>query len=285
MNIQQALEWASSELIESDSPKLDAECLLSFVLKQNRTYLYTWPENALSTEFQNHFRALVQQRIQGHPIAHLVGEKEFWGLTFKVSPSTLIPRPDTEILVETTLTLIQQSSKNTPPSSEPLKLIDLGTGSGAIACAIKHELKDSHVTAVDFSHDALDVAKFNAEQHQLAIHFYQSDWFTALPKTEQFDYILSNPPYIVENDPHLTQGDIRFEPKSALTSGSNGLRDIRTLLMQSQSYLKSGGWVIIEHGYHQAQSVQTLFKLFGYQQIRTVKDYGDQDRVTLGTRW
>lgn len=291
MNIQQAIDWAKSELQNSDnpsdSPKLDAECLLTEVLNKNRSYLYTWPEKTLEASQQNQFEQLVNQRLAGHPIAHLLGYKEFWGLDLQVTPDTLIPRPDTEILVEKALDIIQviQTNKNhskTPPP--PLQIIDLGTGSGAIACAIKSECPSCEVVATDFSKNALQIAKQNATTHNLDIEFYQGSWLEAVPEKQSFDLILSNPPYIEDNDPHLQQGDVRFDPITALTSGSDGLDDIRQIASQTKRYLKTDGWVIIEHGYNQAQAVQQILHDNQFQAVASQQDYGGQPRITFGQK-
>lgn len=270
--ISEALTWGASQLPESDSARLDAECLLSFALQHNRTYLYTWPEELLSDSDWQAFQALIHQRQTGHPIAHLTGYKEFWGLEFKVDASTLIPRPDTEVLIETALPLI----------APRMRVLDLGTGTGAIACALKSECPNCLVTATDFQPQALKLAQDNAKILNLTIDFYLGSWFEALPKGMKFNCIVSNPPYIVEQDPHLTQGDVRFEPLSALTSGADGLTDLQIIIQQAPHFLSHGGWLLVEHGYHQAEAVQTRFQIAGFQQVRTVQDYGGNPRITLG---
>jgi len=271
----------------SDSCKLDAELLMSHCLKQTRTYLYTWPEKILSENQQACFDELVQKRLQGQPIAHLMGEREFWGLNLKVTPDTLIPRPDTEILIETALQKLSTLKKVNAPLSQNQQachILDLGTGTGAIALALKSELPACKVTAIDFSLAALEVAKHNALSHQLNIELIHSSWFDALKSLQQFDLIASNPPYIEAQDPHLTQGDVRFEPLSALTAGSDGLDDLKVIIGQACSFLKKDGWLLVEHGYNQAHSVATLFAQHDFKHIETIQDYGQNPRITLGQK-
>jgi len=277
MRIDEALTTAKQHLkaSSSDSIALDAELLLSFVLQKNRTYLYTWPEQILSQTEQTHYFELISRRIEGHPIAHIVGTREFWGMDFVVTPDTLIPRPDTEILVETALE--KMHSKN----DQAWSFLDLGTGTGAIACAIKASHPACQATAVDFQIKALNVAKQNAKQHQLTILFKQGSWFEPV-KGQTFDLIVSNPPYIEEQDPHLTEGDVRFEPLTALTSGKDGLKDIRMIIEQAPAYLNPRGWLMIEHGYNQHKAVQTLLKAQGFTAVESRLDYGQNPRVTLG---
>ncbi|MDG4812042.1 peptide chain release factor N(5)-glutamine methyltransferase [Hydrogenovibrio sp. 3SP14C1] len=277
MRIDEALTTAKQQLkaSTSDSIALDAELLLSFVLQKNRTYLYTWPEKTLSQTEQTHYFELISRRVEGHPIAHIVGTREFWGMEFVVTPDTLIPRPDTEILVETALEKMQ--SKN----SQAWSFLDLGTGTGAIACAIKANQPNAHATAVDFQTKALAVAEQNARKHQLTILFKQGSWFDPV-KGQTFDLIVSNPPYIEEKDTHLKEGDVRFEPITALTSGEDGLDDIRLIIQQAPAHLTPNGWLLIEHGYNQHEAVQTLFKAQGFKAVESRLDYGQIPRVTLG---
>lgn len=285
-DIQTLLQVASHQLTQhglTDSPRLDAELLLSQALNVSRTYLFTWPEKVPSSEQFKKFPPLLAQRLQGQPIAHILGEREFWGLPLKVTQDTLIPRPDTETLVETTLTLITKEAPKIPPPYPTL--LDLGTGSGAIALALKSEHPQLAITAVDQSTESLKVAQHNADTHQLTIQFLQSNWFSAFKRPHiHFDYIVSNPPYIEEQDPHLTQGDVRFEPRSALTSGEDGLDDIRQITQQAGAHLTPQGWLIIEHGYHQADAVAKLFQINGFANIQLQHDLAGQPRVTIGQR-
>ncbi|MBO1927103.1 peptide chain release factor N(5)-glutamine methyltransferase [Thiomicrorhabdus sp. 6S2-11] len=256
-----------------DSPKLEAEILLAHLLDKDRTYLYTWPEKIVDNDVVVQFRNLCRERMLGKPIAHLIGEREFWGLSLKVTPDTLIPRPDTETLVETALQLLADK-----PQAE---IADLGTGTGAIALALKSELPHATISAVDFSEAALAVAKNNSETLNLPITCLHGSWCEPLAG-KQFDLIASNPPYIEEQDPHLEQGDVRFEPITALTSGADGLDDIRLISEQAKAHLKAAGWLLIEHGYNQAQAVQEILRQDGYINIESRQDYGTNDRITFG---
>ncbi|MBN2606442.1 MAG: peptide chain release factor N(5)-glutamine methyltransferase [Thiotrichales bacterium] len=276
MTITEALNLGRNALT-SESPLLDAEILLAYALGKDRTYLFTWPEHELSPQQAEHFSELLKKRQVGVPIAHLTGSKEFWGLDFKVTSDTLIPRPDTEILVEQALLKIERFKQDHINA----RVLDLGTGSGAIICSLKHEAPYINAYAVDLQPAALEVAKQNAEQHGLSIDFRTGSWFEPIANAH-FEVIVSNPPYIVENDPHLSQGDVRFEPLTALTSGYDGLEDIRTLISESRSHLVEGGWLLIEHGFDQAEALQQLFTDNGFQQVETIYDYGHNPRVTLG---
>ncbi len=281
-DIQTLIKAAEQQLIEAgltDSPRLDAELLLCHALSVSRSYLFTWPDKKLETAQIQKFLPPLTQRLQGHPIAHILGTREFWGLELLVTKDTLIPRPDTETVVEATLSLIQQNRQG-----HAVDILDLGTGSGAIALALKSELPNSSITAIDQSPAALTIAQQNANQHQLDIQLQQSDWFSAIQDTQRFDYIVSNPPYIEENDPHLTQGDVRFEPLSALTSGQDGLDDIRLITQQAWQQLNPQGWLLIEHGYHQAEAVAEIFKQARYSEIQLICDLSGNPRVTIGQR-
>jgi release factor glutamine methyltransferase len=284
---------ATQQLTEQamgDTPKLDAELLLAEVLHCSRTHLFTWPDQSLSAEQSAQFAQLLNQRLEGQPIAYILGQREFWGLSLNVNASTLIPRPDTEILVEAALEKLHEnrspktqqagSTQNNPAC----RVLDLGTGTGAIALALKSERPDCEIIGIDFNPDAVSLAHENAQSLELAVTFLQSDWFGALQEAEPFGLIVSNPPYIEENDPHLDQGDVRFEPLSALTSGQDGLDDIRMITAQAGAFLQPGGWLIIEHGYNQAAAVQQLFKIQGYAQVETRHDYGGNPRITLGQK-
>lgn len=257
----------------SESARLDAEILLAHVLEKNRSFLRAWPEQILSTLQQQQFQTLINQRQQGQPIAYLTGEREFWSRAFKVSPAVLIPRPDTERVIELALALL---AEQTNP-----RIIDLGTGSGSIAITLAKELPHSHVTASDISPAALEIARANAQRHAANnLTLIHSDWFAAIPQTE-FDLIISNPPYIANDDPHLDQGDLRFEPKTALISADQGLQDIRTLADQARHYLKPGAYLLLEHGYQQQEPVQAILLACNYQSVATHCDLGGNPRVTL----
>lgn len=260
----------------SDSPLLDAQVLLGFVLDKPRTYLCAWCDNTITDQQLIAFEALIKQRQQGTPIAYLTGTREFWSRDFTVTPDVLIPRPDTELLIELSLELI--------PKNQAVKLIDLGTGSGIIAVTLAAERPNTHVTAVDASLAALAVAKHNAQHHQLTnIEFYQSDWFANVPKS-LFDLVISNPPYIDSDDEHLQQGDVRFEPKTALIAADQGLCDIQIIADKARSYLKPAGHLLIEHGYNQAPQVQAIFNALAYDKVQSYRDLSGQSRVTYGQK-
>lgn len=276
MQIRSALQQATQMLApSSDSARLDAELLLCKVLAKHRSYLFTWPEQELSSEHYAEFHSLVNQRLQGNPVAYLLGYREFWGMELEVSAATLIPRPDTELIVQ--LALERLVSYTAP------KLLDLGTGSGAIALALAKERPDATIIALDKSAEALAVAERNQLKLRLNnVRLMHSDWFSALDTASRFDLIISNPPYIAEFDPHLEQGDLRFEPRSALSSGVDGLKDLSYLIQTAPPYLKDLGWLLLEHGYDQGLVVNQLLKNTGYTEIACYQDLGGNDRVSLG---
>lgn len=224
---------------------------------------------------QAQLATLLARRQRGEPIAHLTGVREFWSLPLFVSPATLIPRPDTECLVEQALARLP---------SGPCRILDLGTGTGAIALALASERPDCEVTAVDRMPDAVELAQRNAAHLAINnIHIQQSDWFSALPD-RPFTMIVSNPPYIDEQDPHLTQGDVRFEPLTALVAGDSGMADIVHIIEQSRARLEAGGFLLLEHGWQQGAAVRDAFIRAGYQAVETCRDYGDNERITLGRK-
>jgi len=284
----------SASLLGTEEAKLDSQLLLQHVLNVNRAWLIAHEHDELTSAQHATFEALIQRRLNGEPIAYILGYREFFGLTLKVTSDTLIPRPDTETLVEAALTKISQKPCHSELVSESsrisdsdlrqndnAKILDLGTGSGAIALAIAKNRPNAEVIAVDFSEHALNVAQQNAENLNIQnVTFLQSDWFSALEQ-HRFDVIVSNPPYIEENDAHVNQGDLRFEPKSALTSGADGLDDIRKILAECLVYLKPQGWLMLEHGYNQAEKIQDLMADAGLVDIATMKDLGGNDRVTI----
>jgi len=272
--IAQILKRAEQTLSScSDSPRLDAEILLASVLKKNRSFFMAFPEVIPSNAELEQFEHLLSQRSQGHPIAHITGNREFWSLDLNVNQHTLIPRPDTEILIEYVLQHFPQ---------QDLKVADMGTGSGAIALALASEKPDWKITATDQSEEALETAQSNAVKLGLKnVSFNQGSWFEALEEND-FDLLISNPPYIPVNDPHLAVGDVRFEPDSALISGEDGLDDIRYLIKHAPDYLTENGWLILEHGYDQKQSMKELFTAAGYNQITQKDDYTGNPRMTAG---
>ncbi|ANI82761.1 peptide chain release factor N(5)-glutamine methyltransferase [Kosakonia oryzae] len=273
MDYQQWLRAAISQLQTSESPRRDAEILLGFVTGKTRTFILAFGETRLTAEQQQQLDALLARRALGEPVAHLVGEREFWSLPLFVSPATLIPRPDTECLVEQAL--------NRLPAS-PCRILDLGTGTGAIALALASERPDCHVTAVDVVAEAVALAQRNAEHLAITnVEILQSRWFSALAG-QQFAMIVSNPPYIDEQDPHLAQGDVRFEPLSALVAADHGLADLQTIICDARRFLLPGGWLLLEHGWQQGAAVRSLFSQYGWQEVETCRDYGGNERLTLG---
>lgn len=275
LSIQEILSQACMALDKvSDSPRIDAEVLLCHVLSKNRSYLYTYPERELAADALMTFKQLIEKRQLGHPIAYLLMNKEFWSMKLALSPATLIPRPATERLVELALSLM--------PAKQKLHILDLGTGSGAIALALAKERPHWQVDACDLSEAALNIAKHNAKQLNLEhIQFYQSNWFGSLP-AQTYDLIVSNPPYIAQDDPHLNQGDLRFEPQHALISGLDGLNDIRHIIQKSPSYLSPGAFLLIEHGYNQKPALKQLLHETGFQNIECWQDYEGIDRISGG---
>lgn len=270
MNIAQALDYYG----EPDSYE-QRECawLLEHILAINHLTLKYKSDQLLTIKQQQQFLQAIERLKQGEPLAYVIGEQEFWSLRLKVTPDTLIPRPDTEILVEQALALIQPN--------QDLQILDLGTGSGAIALSIAKERPHAHVIATDFSAAALQVAEQNALLNQIGnVQFLQGNWYQALNSNHQFNVIVSNPPYIDEQDQHLI--DLTDEPITALTAKNNGLADLEVIIGQAPQWLKPDGWLLVEHGYDQALAVQQLFSLAGFGQVKTVKDYGGNDRVTLG---
>lgn len=252
---------------------LETRMLIEHVTGFTRVQLITKAEQALNAEQAQQLSSLVQARQEGQPIAYLLGEREFFGLNFKVSPAVLIPRPDTELLVELALEL----------SPRPAHILDLGTGSGAIAVTLAAQEAQFTVTAADISPAALAIAQDNAKRLAAnnPVHFFQSDWLRSIP-AQQFDTIVSNPPYIVKGDEHLQQGDLRFEPIDALTDHSDGLSAYRNIIQGTPHYLRNGGWLLMEHGYHQAEQVQALLQQAGFQAVRSWQDLAGIWRVTGG---
>ena len=271
MRIDAALRDARRRLSDSPSAALDADLLLCHVLGKARSYLFTWPERELDARQQSRFSSLLTRRIQGEPVAHLIGEREFFGHAFRVTADTLIPRPDTEILVEKALSL------NLPAQA---RVVDLGTGTGAIGVSLALAQPDWHVTLVDLSEAALQVAGDNARRLGAAVTCLPGSWL--LPCSGPFELIVSNPPYIKENDHHLGEGDVRFEPRSALVAPDNGLADLAAIVQQATGKLVAGGWLLLEHGFEQGEAVRTLLAQAGFVQVGTAQDLGGNDRVTFG---
>lgn len=251
--------------------QLEARILLGHVTHLSRVQLITQSERALTAEEAQQLSQLFARRLAGEPIAYLTGEREFFGLSFNVSPAVLIPRPDTELLVELAI-------EHLPPRGRAL---DMGTGSGAIAIALAHARLDAGVTALDVSAEALAIATGNADKNQVKVNFLRSDWFNALD-AQRFDLIVSNPPYIVAGDPHLSEGDLRFEPVDALTDHGNGLSDLQTITRDARPYLAPGAWLLMEHGYDQAIAVRELLYSHGYTEVQSWRDLAGIERVSGG---
>ncbi|MCS3430218.1 peptide chain release factor N(5)-glutamine methyltransferase [Klebsiella sp. BIGb0407] len=273
MDFQTWITNAVTQLEGSDSPKRDAQILLGFVTGKSRTFILAFSETALTDLQYSQLEILLARRIKGEPVAYLIGEREFWSLPLRVSPATLIPRPDTECLIEHALTCLP---------SHPCHILDLGTGTGAIALALATERPDCQVTALDVVPEAVALAQSNAEFLAVTnVKMLQSHWFSALG-AERFALIVSNPPYIDSDDPHLSEGDVRFEPKSALVAENHGLADIEILVSQARDFLEPNGWLILEHGWQQGAVVRQLFLNAGFEDVSTGKDYGDNERLTSG---
>lgn len=272
MTWREWLQQAIATLQGGESPRRDAEILLGHVTGKSRTQILAFDETTLSAAQAETLTQLLARRQNGEPIAHLVGSREFWSLPLFVSPATLIPRPDTECLVEQALARLPQ---------RPCRILDLGTGTGAVALALASERPDCQLTAVDYIADAAALAQRNADHLGITnVTIMQSDWFSEL-SPQRFAMIVSNPPYIDEQDEHLSQGDVRFEPKTALVAGDSGLADLAHIVNQGRDWLEPGGYMLLEHGWRQGAAVRALFTSAGYAQVQTCRDYGDNDRLTL----
>ena len=269
------LHSATRELANSSpSPRLDAEILLANVLEMSRTQLHAHPQRRLESDKLRHFAALVVARRKGRPVAYLTGARDFWSLTFKVTAATLIPRPETELLVEEALRRI--------PANAHWYIADLGTGSGAVALVLAKERPNCTLTATDISQRALEVARDNARTLGLKnVEFQLGSWFTPLVG-RRFAMIVTNPPYVPDADPHLQTGDVRFEPRQALSGGPDGLAAIRRIILRAPVHLEPGGWFLTEHGYDQDTRVCALLSAGGFSDIRTSRDLAGHGRVTMG---
>lgn len=266
---------AAADLPDSPSPRLDAELLLAHVLGKQRSFLRTWPEHELDAEQCARFERLLQRRRAGEPVAYLLGRQGFWSLDLEVSPDTLIPRPDTELLVETALQLAPAT---------PLEVLDLGTGTGAIALALAAERPAWRVTGVDRVEAAVALAVRNGQRLGLTnARFQLSHWFDGLGG-QRFGLIVSNPPYIAADDRHLGEGDVRFEPASALVAGADGLDDIRLIVAQAPRHLLPGGWLLLEHGFDQGAAARALLDGAGFVEVHSRRDLAGHERISLGRR-
>ncbi|MFT5571428.1 MAG: release factor glutamine methyltransferase [Cryomorphaceae bacterium] len=259
----------------SETPRIDAEILLQHATQESLAWLIARGDNHASSDHMKSFFALLEQRQAGQPIAYICGYRDFWTLTLKVNQDVLIPRSDTETLVEQSLEKIS--------ADLPCNLLDLGTGSGAIALALASERSQAQVLAVDSQEKALIVAKQNAESNGLKnVDFLHSNWFENIPNEHKFDLIAANPPYVEAGDPHLEQGDLRFEPDTALIADKHGLADLQTIINNSPKYLKKNGWLLVEHGYKQAEQVKQLFSQSGFCEIELFTDINQLPRCSAG---
>ncbi|HHF6562560.1 TPA: peptide chain release factor N(5)-glutamine methyltransferase [Haemophilus influenzae] len=288
MNYKEWLAQAKADLAQknpSENSKIDALVLLQYVTGKPRTQILAFDDTEIDEKVRLKLTALLDRRLNGEPIAYILGEKEFWSLPLNVSKSTLIPRPDTEVLVEKALQISLEKLEQNPPH---FRILDLGTGTGAIALALASELSSIcqkrqislEIIGVDLMPDVVALAQSNAERNQLNVEFLQSRWFGNI--TGQFDLIVSNPPYIDVQDEHLCQGDVRFEPLSALVANDEGYADLRHIIELAPSYLNANGALLLEHGWQQGEKVRSIFLENHWEMVETVRDYGDNERVTLG---
>ena len=276
---------ALNQVNPTENGKVDALVLLQHATGKSRTQILAFDETEIDEKVRLKLTALLDRRLKGEPIAYILGEKEFWSLPLNVSEGTLIPRPDTEILVEKASQIALEKLEENPSH---FRILDLGTGTGAIALALASELSlicqkkaiQLDVIGVDLMPEVVKLAQSNAEKNQLDVQFLQSRWFEHVEG--QFDIIVSNPPYIDETDEHLSQGDVRFEPRSALVAGENGLADLRHLIECAPVHLKDNGYLLLEHGWKQGEEVRSIFWQNHWQGVATIRDYGDNERVTLG---
>lgn len=274
VSVAAAIRQAAAHL-SGDEARREAELLLEQVLDVNRAWLFMHPEAMLDEDAAQRFAGAIARRMKGEPLAYITGRAGFWTLELQVTPDTLIPRPETELLVELALQYL--------PIDRPTKVADLGTGSGAIALALASERPLATVMACDISAAALVVAQNNAQRHGLTVQFREGSWFSPLAN-EVFHLIVSNPPYIAQTDPHLSQGGLPFEPYSALASGRDGLDDIAHLARHASPHLYPGGWLLVEHGFDQGAAVCALFEKAGFVEVRTERDLEGRNRVTLGRK-
>lgn len=271
---QAAKQIAAQADLTFSHPELESRLLLQFVLSKNRAWLMAHSDQSLTQEQRLTFSNLLKERLTGKPIAFILGTQDFWNLTLKVADCTLIPRQDTETLIEVALSL---------PLTGTATALDLGTGTGAIALSLAKENPNWTVTGVDRVAEAVELANENALLNGLKVNFLQSDWFSALSPdaTSRFDLIITNPPYVDANSEYLNQGDLRFEPLSALVAAEDGLADIRKIIMQSTQYLAKNGYLLIEHGHKQSAAIQALLCEAGFSEVKSVEDYNNIPRVTL----
>lgn len=274
MTLQEAVDHATAKLLPvSETAKLDAQLLVGHTCKIEQTKIIAHPEQILSEQQKVLFNSFLDRRALGEPIAYIIGEKEFWSIPIFVNKHVLIPRPETELLVEKALEILKDINC--------ASIIDIGTGSGAIAIAIAKERSDCKITASDISLKALDVARKNSKQQKVSVEFVQSNWYKNLPKYK-FDMIVCNPPYVDEDDINLDQYVTKFEPRTAVTSINKGLHDIELVISQAHQFLKTSGYLLIEHGFKQKIDVQDLFQRYRFKRVQTYKDLSGNDRLTIG---
>lgn len=271
-----ALAWAEARLARTDSPRLDAEVLLAHVLGRSRSHVRAWPERELAPAHGARYRALVRERLQGRPLAQITGRREFWSVELEITNAVLVPRPETEHLVEAALARM--------PAAGPGLAVDLGTGSGAVALALARERPGWRILATDISPAALAVARSNAARQAVGnLDFRLGDWLRAL-ESDRAQVIVSNPPYLADDDPLLGRPPLSFEPRTALAAGGDGLAALRRLAAGAPSHLLPGGWLLLEHGSSQGAAVRALLARSGFEALETLRDYAGLDRVSLG-RW
>jgi len=256
----------------SDSPRLDAEILLGLVLRKPRSYLHAWPERMLSEEERHRYNLMIRRRFSGEPMAYISGVREFWSMPLRVNRQVLIPRPETELLVEKALNHI--------PEDEELRVLELGSGCGAVSLAIAHERPKAEVIGVDISEDALTIARLNARLFKIAnVEFLHSNWFDAV-RGQKFNVVVSNPPYVINRDEFLLAGDLRFEPEVALAGGDDGLECFRQIIDRAHNYIVRQGWLLFEHGTDQERGIRRLLEAQRYYDITCYQDAAGHDRVT-----
>lgn len=280
LTIASCLQRAPQLASVSDTSRLDIEIFLTHILHQNRTYLFTWPEKFLTEEQAGIFELFFARRLKGEPVAHIIGQREFWSLPLFVDSTTLIPRPDTELLVQTALDIFADDKVD-----QTRRLLDLGSGTGAIVLALAHEKKSWQCVGVDREPGAVALAEKNRAHLDLTnVTILQSDWFSAVEQDAGFDIIVSNPPYIDPTDKHLVEGDVRFEPLSALIADHHGMADLEFIIGKAPTYLTESGWLLVEHGYDQGEQVRNLFLAQSFSAVTTIRDLGGNERVTLGQK-
>lgn len=272
--IDTAIRWATRRIeVCSESARLDAELLLAHCLDKPRSYLYSRPEQALSESCWQRFQELVQHRLQPTPVAYLLGNREFFSMEYATTPAALVPRPETELLVELALELI--------PVDAALRICDLGTGTGIIAITLKKQRPQASVYATDVDSGCLALARENAQRHSVEINFIESNWYQNLEPGQRFDMIVSNPPYVAANHPFLAQGDLPAEPQIALTPGASGLEALEIIIGSAPDHLEPGGSLILEHGYDQEAAVARLLQSHGFSELRCESDHNDLPRTTI----